>query len=402
MCRTVAITIRTGLCLYFVWIPISLILLSCSAAGWMAYGIDPSFTAGLGGLATVMMTRKLQWILLILSIIPCLILIVRVGMARCRAWWLLGLAIVLAMMFVRFSPSNTRPVRVLERDNLPLASDIRFNIGDEYVVGFSFAGTNYAIPCRSLYRTPIMVLTDFDKRCVIIWSPFANMASIQQVTRDIRGSDLEFVSMPANSTLIYNRKYGEFITGVTGTTDRRTMPTGFKNFISSSVTPWHTWRQMHPDTRVLVPSTEDEGYPGMPLMPRYPTTHPSTPTDPPDNAVLLVRTNPPIVFDQNADFTQPRNERADKQLVLIFRRTDGAICAFDRTVQTDLYLKFEFQKDKRNRMQLIDRETRSVWNVNGQCIEGDLKGEHLRPIDVIEPVYQSIVDHWFPDAIKIK
>jgi len=85
-----------------------------------------------------------------------------VSMGKARAWWLIGLSIVVALMFVRFSPDSSRPVRVVDASMLPTLKDIKPDEDAEFVVGLMFEGSSYAFPYRVLYRTPIVQLTDFD------------------------------------------------------------------------------------------------------------------------------------------------------------------------------------------------------------------------------------------------
>lgn len=379
-------------------IPIALILLASMAAFWVAYGVDPTVAQHFGELSCITTTRTIQWILLAFCILPCLGLIAQVGLGKCRAWWMLGLGIVLALLLHRFAPGSRKPVRILETGNLPRAVELREDLGDEFVVGFELEGTWYAIPCRSLYRTPIMTLTDFDERVLIIWSPFANLATVTHVAAEVRGSDLEFVSSPGNSTLVYNHKYGQYIVGVTGLTAQGDKPTGYKNAIPTHQMPWRHWVTLHPQTRILEPTPDDAGLPGAPLVPKWKTV---------DNVettaeTIFVRTEPPVALPLNIPLEHPINSAGGKQRFTLFRTSDGLLHAFNRTIQDDLYLNFDFGRDKKGRTILTDKETRSTWTLQGQCIDGQLKSEHLTEIPVIEPVYLGVVKRWFPEGIVVK
>jgi hypothetical protein len=52
----------------------------------------------------------------------------------------------------------------------------------------------------------------------------------------------------------------------------------------------------------------------------------------------------------------------------------GSVTAFEPIVN-DNKLTFKKKKGK-----FIDNETKSVWDITGKCIEGELKGESLYPI----------------------
>ncbi|HEX8340750.1 MAG TPA: hypothetical protein VF624_07570, partial [Tepidisphaeraceae bacterium] len=205
---------------------IGLLLLACGASAWLAYGIDPRVAEHFGGLELICLTRRLQWVLVIVSIVPCLVLIFRVLVGRARVWWMTGLALVLAMLVVRFGPGTVKPVRVLDGDSMPHVSQIELPGEDEFVVGFDLGEQAYALPYRCLMRTPIVQLTDFDRRVLIVASPLANWVSVFEVSRQSRAEDYDFVSSPGNSTLVYNRKNGQFIVAVTGKTETGEAPAG--------------------------------------------------------------------------------------------------------------------------------------------------------------------------------
>src|SRR5207302_2253924 len=107
------------------------------------------------------------------------------------------------------------------------AEQAPFLADGDYVVALHFGDTDYAYPYSILYRAPVVIQSDHDKRLVVMWSAFANRASAALVRRDIKARDLEVVSMPANALLLYNSRGGQFINGLTWLTVRRQRPTGF-------------------------------------------------------------------------------------------------------------------------------------------------------------------------------
>ena len=73
--------------------PVVLLLVAGSSATWLAYGLDPLFAERLGGLRFILITRQIQWILLTLSVVPCLVLVARVALNRNRSIWLIGMSV---------------------------------------------------------------------------------------------------------------------------------------------------------------------------------------------------------------------------------------------------------------------------------------------------------------------
>lgn len=379
---------------------IALLLTACLSATWLAYGMDPAAVRGVGGVDAVTLTRKLQWILLITTILPALVLIVRVAIGRARVPWLLGLAIVVAMLFIRFGPTQHRPVRVLDAASLPTIAEANHDNEEEFVVGIMFNDTAYAFPYRSLYRTPVVQMTDREKRLILIFSPFANSATALDVTREVRAGDLEFVASPGNSSLVYNKKYGQFIVGVTGQTPDRTEPTGVRDTIPTWRMPLSHWRRLHPESRLMLPLASEADLPAVPIMPKYPPklTDSSLPAETP---IVLIHTKTPAALLVGGRYDEPVHTKADDVPLVLWRR-DGLLRAFNRTVDQDLFLTFKLLRDRTGKEKLIDNQTQSTWTVTGRAIDGELKGKQLTPVPIEEGVYWGVSREWWPELQLIR
>ncbi len=380
--------------------PLILLLTGCCSAAWLTYGINPAVAAEFGGLSLITLTRRIQWILLIFTILPCLLLIVTVAIGKARAWWLVGLSVVVALLFVRFSPENKRPVRILEAESMPTVAEANADLDEEFVVGLEYDGVAFAFPYRSLYRTPIVQLTDFDKRLIIIFSPYANSATVLDVSREVKATDLEYIASPYNSTLIYNRKYGQFIVGITGKTDAGAEATGVRDRLTTERLPLRLWRFRHPQTRLMIPTEADKSALGVPLMPQYPI-HLADSSLPPETPIVLVRSNPPAALLTGGDFSKPSHAKIGESPIVLWR-DDGALRAFFRTVDSDLYLTFAVRTDKTGKSHLQDNQTASTWTLEGRCTDGPLKGRHLTPVPVEEGVYWGVSKTWWPELQLVR
>src|SRR5690606_2360284 len=125
-------------------------------------------------------------------------------------------------------------------------------------------------PLALLYTRPVIVQQDHDQRMMLMWSAFANRARAVRIDRELRARDLEIVSMPANALLLYNRRVGQFINGLTVQTRKGERPTGVGEPIETRKLRWEQWRTLHPQTRVLRPPTPDRlDHPGSPVLPYY-------------------------------------------------------------------------------------------------------------------------------------
>ncbi|HEY0009282.1 MAG TPA: DUF3179 domain-containing (seleno)protein [Tepidisphaeraceae bacterium] len=377
-------------------IAILLLLLAWSAAGWLAYGLDPRATADFGGLAMITFTRRMQWILLVLAILPCLLLIARVTVGKNRAAWLLGLSLVVALLFVRFAPDKRRPIRVIDGPTLPLLTEVPPVGDEEFVVGFQFEGSAYAFPYRALHRTPIIQLTDFDQRLILIFSPFANSATALDVNREVRATDLEYVTSPDNSTLAYNRKYGQFIVGVTGLTDKRQPSVNVNSQLQVFRVPLRVWRRMHPQSRWLRPFGRDMDYPGVPLAPNFrsPSIDASLPGDQP---ITLLHTTPPAALLEEVPYKWPINIKSGDTAIVAWHGEFGEVRAFERVVDGDFFLTFTSAVHANGTTKFFDEQTRSTWSVKGVCTDGPRKGSKLAPVRVDERVYWGVSKTWWPE-----
>lgn len=348
----------------------------------------------------ITLTRRLQWLLLIAAIVPSLVLIVIVSINRAKAGWLLGLSIVVGLLFVRFGSVSRKPVRILEAESMPTLREARLATEEEYVVGIVFEGTAYAFPYRALYRTPIVQLTEFNKRLLLIHSPYANSATVLEVSREVRANDLEYVASPGNSTLVYNRKYGQFIVGITGLTDQGDDPIGVRDRVPCFRMSALAWRRLHPDSKLMMPTAADAGMPGVALRPLYEpiTLDSSLPAETP---IVLLRTDPPVALLDGA-YDRPVQTRAGDTPIALWRDSGGALRAFNRTVDTDLFLTFKITKDKKGNPKRIDNQTGSVWTDDARAIDGPLAGKRLTPITIEENVYWGVSKQWFADLQLIR
>src|SRR5689334_11792725 len=96
----------------------------------MAYGTHPDWAQFEYGLPVIMLARRLQWPLVALSLILCIALIALVIAGKRRAWWLIGLAPVLALFMHRFTKGPAVQFAVLDEPAFVAAAQASF-VGDE-------------------------------------------------------------------------------------------------------------------------------------------------------------------------------------------------------------------------------------------------------------------------------
>lgn len=391
-------------CKTIVTAPVTLIITALLAAAVVAFGTHPNWAEYGFGLDLIYTARRLQWPLVAICLALCVALITTVVAGRRTSWWLLALAPVLALFVYRFSTRSLNAFQILENPIFVRADEADFLQPDEHVVGLVFNDEAYAYPYRLLYTRPVVIQADHDQRMMLLWNAFANRAAAVRIQRDLKGRDLEIVSMPANALLLYNRRLGQFINGLTLRTRSGERPTGMGETIETHKMTWARWRQLHPQTRVmaLLGSTRSD-HPAGPVLPYYDLPPNISDALPPEAAVAVVLTDPPIAIPTDRVRNEPINLTAGTVPILVLRdKETGQLRAFDRRVEEDLIPRFRLNTDPRRRnVALVDSDTTIGWSATGRAIDGnpERRGFQLTELPVEDNVYWGVMRYWFPNLL---
>jgi len=381
-------------------LPIVLILMALLSAAAFAYGTNANLAQYSHGLQLILLARQWQWLLFVLALLFCLALFALVVSGKRRIYWLLALAPVLALFYHKFRSDPMNAFIILDDPPFVSSADATFLSDNDWIVGLKFNEQAYAYPYSTLYITPVIVQNDRDKRMVLIWSAFANRARATQVDRDVKASDLEIVSYPANSLLLYNARFGQFINGVPLTTPDGKKPTGFTSSITPTKTTWKIWRTMNPGTKVLGVRPQYANLPAGPIWPNYPMPKSAEVDAAPILRIAMIESPSPLAIREDAIPQRPLNVSAgDTPILLVRDRTTGLLRAFDRHVEDDLYPQFKANLDpNRPSVALIDVDTLTGWSTNGAAVDGDpkYKSKKLSPIPVDDQVYWGVMKFWYP------
>jgi hypothetical protein len=381
-----------------VLLPFILVLLAAAAAAVLAYGTDPAWAQFGHGIDFILWSRRLQWPLIAVALVLCLALLALIISGKRRAWWLVALAPILALFVHRFATDPSRQSLVVEDPAWVDANQANFFSDGDWVVGVQFEDVAYAFPYSVLFHAPAIILSDREKRMILMWSPFANRAMAFQVTRDLSGRDLEVVSSPANAVILYNSKLGQFINAVTGQTQRGETPAGFREAIPVIKTTWVRWKQAHPDSRVMAPMGDSwQTAPGQPVLPRYPM--PGADLGEQRRLCFIATTQPKAVPDESMNGGL-LNLLVGHSAVLLFRTSDGEVQAFDRHLEEDLSPRFSISSDpKHPEVALVDADTGTEWSATGVAIEGpkETHDKKLTALPVEDELYWSVMKFWYPN-----
>ncbi len=381
----------------------------------VAYGVHADLAQFESGLFIIMLVRRLMWPMIGGLLLSAIALFFVVISGRRRIWWLVGLAPTLAMLVHRFSPGAVGPAAIDESPSFVSSSNIAAPEAGDYVVGVVFEGKPYALPYRVLFTKPVLVLTDYDKRALVIWNAYANCATVVNLTRELRPRDLEVVSSPANSLLLFDRRLGQFISGVTGRlVDRKRVDSGpavgFGPRINSEKMPWSTWLFRHPQT-VTLASPRTTNIPNRPILPVYPIGL-SNIQDASMSIAMFPTTRPtpqliarPAAVATDIAANGPVNLSMGDRRVLLFNDRDHRLVAFDRDLKGDSFLTINPLSRPNRKFPdavLIDAETHSLWTINGRAIDGALKGTQLKSVAIETGLYWGVMKYWYPDMQLLK
>lgn len=381
------------------YLPAAISFCATLAAAVMAYGVHPAWVEQAPpawGLSVIMLSRRLQWPMIATSLILCLALLGLVISGKRRAWWLIGLAPVLALFGHRFLTDPTNRYAVADEPAFVCAADAPFVRDEDHVVGVVFNERAYAYPYAVLHRSPVVMQSDREHRMLLMWSPRANAATALSVAREVKARELDIVSEPADGLLVYNARSGEFVAAVTGATPKGDKPAGVEGRLAVAKLTWKQWKARQPETRVMLPVDGKYAGPTGPLPPR----DPAAPRVALVGGALVGGAKPLAVLEREVT-PAPINALAGDVPVLLFRDPAGRVAAFDRRIEPDLSPKFRTNTErKRSRSAaFIDADTNTGWTIEGVAVDAErpMRGRKLAAVPVQENVYWQPVRFWFGD-----
>lgn len=364
-----------------VWLPPLLIALACAAAAAVAFGNDPNWIHHAHGLAVILMTRRLLWPLMTLSVMLCVALIALVVTSKRSVWWLIGLLPVVALIGKRLAEKPT--LIVLDNPTFVAAGDLQtLPKNDTPVVGLTLDDQALSLPYDVLALAPAVFITEHDKRALVMFNAPGNRAVAYTIARELKPKDLEIVSSPGGVPLIYDTRLGQFIVSETGRTVDGTKPVGFLNALQTEKTTWQAWRLAHPDTKIFNP-------PNLPTV-AIPGTGP---------AVTLIPATQPVAVQAEPAKDALLNFKNGNQCLLALRDPAGRLHVFDRQVGSDLFPKFSAKTNRKlPEAALIDSDTASAWTIDGRCISGPLKGQKLKELPIEPDLDWPTLKFWEPNV----
>lgn len=398
-------------------LPIILILLALLSAAAVAFGTDASLANMDQGLSIILWSRRMQWLLVGTSVVGSLGLIGLAIADRKRAWWMVGLVPVLLLLVHRFAGERAEDMAVVEDPLFVEIEKADFIKDDDWIVSLKLNDKVFAYPYSALFVEPTVVQAEHDKRIALFWNARANRVTAFVATPEFRARDLDVVSTPADSLLLYNSRFGQFICGVTGLTPDRKKPTGLASAIATTKTTYRKWKSANPAGLVMRPNPRalaaDNPAPTQPITPLYAGSQMKAPTatqlaaatpaetPAPRRKVAIVGSSQILAVDASTLSLKPCAVKVDDQPVVLLRldNSSSSFRAFVRQLD-DRSLKFDAKRDaKLADVRMTDAETGSLWTAAGHAIgsASALRGKRLTSLPVDEDVDYEVMKHWMPE-----
>ena len=211
----------------------------------------------------------------------------------------------------------------------------------------------------------------------------------------MKGRDLEVVSDPADSLLVYDGRTGQFVVALTGQRPGGGKMTGVEGALPVVKETWGQWSAEHPETKVLALAG---GGPSAPVLPRGPAA--ASPAG--KRLVTLIGADSPFAIPTDEIGGAPLNTTAGGTPILLFRdKATGRVRAFDRHIDQDLVPVFTPARagdSKHRNAFMVDSDANCGWSATGVAVDGDkaLKGKRLKPVEVRQNVYFGPASFWYP------
>lgn len=389
-------------------IPMLLLILAVLSAAAAVFGSLPGWTQFQKGLDLIVFSTRFHWLLIGLSLVACLSIVGLVVIGKRRVWWLFGLAPVMALFIYGVANNPMRAFSVLDADESMFEkADVTKVSGEEWVLGIELDGQAFAYPYSRVYSVPVIVQCLQEKRFVLIWSPFANHAVARRMTLDLHARDLELASMPANVTLVHEKKYGQFISGANGLKLDGAKPNSLGADIPVRKTTFEQWKLDHPRTLVLkMPANDPGGVPTRPIKPFYPVpqTGDKLSQDELTTSVCVAPTTRPFAVLTDDISSRPSNLNSPEGALVMFKEEkSGKFRAFSRKTDEQV-LRFILNKNElRKNVYMVDVETGSGWNIKGEAIDGPLaeKNQRLASMPLYEGCYWGVMQFWMSKKMGV-
>lgn len=283
------------------------------------------------------------------------------------------------------------------RTLIPVLHDPRYQSADEatwlggedLVVGYAAGDQAWAYPLRILNYHVLLNDTLAGEPVLVSYCALCFSGVVFSRRRTETDQVLTFQNAGAiyeSDIVMYDEETGSYWYHVAGEAIVGPLTGTTLEVLPSNTLSWLEWRQLHPDTRVLSRETGyDRDYNWNPFLPlsdvvagtqfRLAQVASTQPQISPTANVIVVQLNGtvrayPLLNDRRAAY----NDTLAGQEIVVFTHPDGATGAAYRS-NLGQPLTFEVRNGS-----FVDRETESIWAMDGRAVDGPYTGEQLSTI----------------------
>jgi hypothetical protein len=366
-------------------VALALSLLGLGLATWAWLGGDLARGAKHLSLDGLLLTRRLRGLIEIAAVVPVLILAALVLVRRISPAWLVPAIAVGVLITARLLPGNAATAALVAPLDRPGLND-EGTAGDTPVVALVVGKRAVAVPLSLLARCPLLVLEEFDQRVALLANVSAGRVLVCSLDPAVKAADLEALGTLDGSLLVYNRRYGQLIVGMSGRCPDGSRPIGFGPPRPPRWTTAGAWRLASRDAIVLKSPA--------PEMPPTPADALAVFFD--DKTPLAV---PPSILPKRP--LEPMNTELGERPAVIVRDEQGRLLAFDRALDKQIIVRLQPTKNAKGRGELLDVVTGSRFTIDGVALDDPVKGSRLSRLPVEPGVSWSVLKRWCPETKRV-
>lgn len=280
------------------------------------------------------------------------------------------------------------------------AAAARWLSDNDRIIGYAAAGQAWAYPVRILNYHEIVNDTLTGKPILVAYCPLCGSGVV--FSRRVGDRILTFGNTSAlyeSDMVMLDYETGSYWWHVAGRAIVGTLTDTGLTLLPGMTTTWAEWRRVHPNTKVLSRDTGYQrpygrdpfaGYVNALNRGRFAFPVSSAARDgrlPPGTSVLAVKLGRAVraypLDRAGADVIM--DVVANERVVVLFSDKGTSAAAY-KPVAGEKELTFAVRNGK-----YIDRETGTVWSLDGKAIAGSLKGTRLPPIPAKSSFWFAIV-----------
>lgn len=274
----------------------------------------------------------------------------------------------------------------IDNPKFVLASQAQFVNDDDLVMGLRLNGQTKAYPLFILVWHEIVNDKIGKTPVAVTYCPLCFTTQIFE--RTLNGTEVQFGTSGKlyNSNLVmYDRLTGSYWSQALGESIKGSLAGSMLKKIPFDVARWSDWKSLYPDTLVLTTDTGyQRAYGSDPYGNYYtnddiifPVAHKDDRMHPKEKIIGYHDSGRFKAYKiSDLEYSKVVNDKVGDKQILLVSSYPYVIRAFDRNMDDKIF-DFVYSDGK-----IIDKETNSEWNFDGQAVSGIMKGAQLQRLSI--------------------